>query len=87
MKEIRNKTSRPLRVSLPGGKTLHLGPAQVAQIADKAADHPGMQKLIKDGSIEILGDGERVIGTKGPGGVHEETHGSTKSFRRGQGDR
>jgi hypothetical protein len=46
-----------------------------------------MQKLIKDGSIEILGEGERVVGTKGPGTVHEETHGSGKSFRRGQGDR
>jgi hypothetical protein len=64
-----------------------LGPSQVAQIADNAAEHPGMQKLVTEGSIEILAEGERVTGTKGPGVTHEETHGSAKSFRRGQGDR
>ena len=87
MKQIRNMTSRPIRISLPGGKTLHLGPSQTAQIADKAAEHSSMQKLLKEGSIEILGDGEKVTGTKGPGVARERSQRSTKSFRRGQGDR
>ena len=87
MKEIRNKTPRPLRIQLPGGKILHLGPSQVAQIADNAAEDPAVQKLVEEGSIELLGEGERPTGSRGPGAARTETHGSGKTFRRGQGDR
>ena len=38
MRTIVNKTTRPLRVPLPGGKVLHLGPKKSGQIADPAAD-------------------------------------------------
>jgi hypothetical protein len=59
MKIVRNKTGRPLRVPLPGRKTLHLGPAQTAEVSDRALEHARLQKLVEDGSIEIVGEGER----------------------------
>ena len=65
MKTIRNKTATPLRVPLPGGKTLHLAPAKEGQVADKAVDHPGMRKLLDDGKIEIVDD--RGGGQRGGG--------------------
>ena len=87
MKQIRNKTPRPIRIGLPGGKTLHLGPTQTAQIADHAVDHHEIQKLVEEDVIEILADEERATDTRGPGVVKERTRGNIKSFRRGQGDR
>lgn len=87
MLEIQNKSSRPVRISLPGGKTLHLGPAQSAQIADNAAEHPGIQKLVADGVIEILGEGEKLTGSTDSGGAKRRTQGGAKSIRRAQGDR
>ena len=88
MKEIRNTSMAPLRVPLPGGKTLHLGPKKVAQIADNAAEHPALQKLVKAGSIEILGKGERDEGSGTTGSATGQGQGHLKStFRRGQGER
>jgi len=87
MKEIKNKTSRPLRVPLPRGKKLFLGPNMVAQIADGAAKHAELLKLVEAGSIEILGEGESPTAHSSTGTAHEQTHGSTKSFRRSSGDR
>jgi hypothetical protein len=88
MKEIRNTTARPLRVPLPGGKTLHLGPRNVAQVADTAVDHPGLKKLIEAGTIEVLGKGERVEGIGSSEGSIGHGQGVSKSpFRRGSGER
>ena len=87
MKEIRNKSSRPLRIPLPRGKSVHVGPSNVARISDSAAEHPAVQKLVAEGLIEILGDGEGVAGTRDSGMGGKQTQGNTKSFRRGQGDR
>jgi hypothetical protein len=88
VKEIRNKTTEPIRIPLPGGKVLHLGPAKVAQIADNATEHAALQRLVKAGSIEILGEGERPEGGGDAGNVPEETHGHAKTtFHRGQGER
>ena len=87
MKEIRNLTSRPVRVPLQRGKTLHLGPSQVAQVADKATELAGVQKLIADGQIEVVGDGERVATNKSTGAAKSHTQGGGKSIRRVQGDR
>ena len=36
MKVIRNLTRRPLRVPLPGGKLLHLGPGKEGRVGDDA---------------------------------------------------
>lgn len=52
--EIRNTTKRPLRVPLPGGKRLHLGPTASGQVTPKAVDHPAFQKLIEAGELEIV---------------------------------
>ena len=80
MKTIRNKTARPIRVPLPRGKVLHLGPNMDGEIADNAVEHAGLQKLVKAGTIEILGEGERVLdsGTAAPN-IPEQKHGRAKS--------
>ena len=56
MKTIRNKTPKPLRVPLPGGKTLFLGPGKDGQISTKAVEHGPLKKLVEAGDIEILDD-------------------------------
>jgi hypothetical protein len=88
MKEIRNKTGQPIRVPLPGGKTLFLGPGKQAQVADKALELGSMKKLVEAGSIEILIDGERVDGitnTTGTPGLKQDA--AKSPFRRKSGDR
>jgi hypothetical protein len=91
MKTIVNKTLQPLRVPLPGGKVLHLGPKKTGQIADGAAEHPALVKLIEAGSIELQGEGSESSAADaaggGEGGPGESTHGHAKSsvmHRRGQ---
>ena len=83
MKTIVNKTTRPLRVPLPGGKTLHLGPKKSGQIADPAADHPALRKLVEAGDIVIQGEGgaeaEGTEGSPAPDAVRGETHGRGKA--------
>ena len=46
MTTVRNKTRKPLRVPLPGGKVLHLGPGKSGQVADDAVDRPAFKKLV-----------------------------------------
>jgi len=53
MNTVINKTSRPLKVPLPGGKILRLGPGKTGQVAPKALDHPGLRKLVDAGEIEV----------------------------------
>lgn len=76
MKTVRNKTRRPLRIPIPGGKFLHLGPAKTGQIADKTAGAARFQKMVAAGEIEVLGEGpsSQAGGGKDSGG-HEATHG------------
>jgi len=69
--DIRNKTPRPLKISLPGGKVLRLGPRMTGQISPKAAQHEAVKKLLEDGVIEVIGDG----GTKGVGGSVNDSGG------------
>ena len=54
MKTIVNKTTDALRVPLPQGKVLHLGPRQKGHVAVHDADHPPLKKLIEVGQIEIF---------------------------------
>ena len=56
MKTIINKTRKPMRIGLPGGKTLHLGPARTGQISDEASQAPGIRRLVEAGEIEIVGE-------------------------------
>ena len=87
--EISNKTKRPLRVPLPGGKKLHLGPLATAKIPARADQHPPLKKLIDAGEIEIHDDA-RTQGTAGSGGgkVMSSSQGGapTRGLRR-TGDR
>jgi hypothetical protein len=88
MREIRNKTNRPIRIPLPGGKTLFLGPGKDAQISDKAALNKSLLSLAEEGSIEIMGEGERADGNTGAASTAEQAQGRAKSpFRRRTGDR
>jgi hypothetical protein len=73
MKTIKNKAHQSLRVPLPQGKILHLGPNQTGQVAD--LDHPPLQKLIEAGELEVIDDGGRGRGG-GPGAGGEAVHSS-----------
>lgn len=76
MKEIVNRTPRPIQVPLPGGKRLHLGPGKTGQVSDKAAEHPALLRLIEDETIAFTGDSEQHAAGRAPSGVgHESTHG------------
>ena len=57
LKTIQNKTARPMRVPLPRGKTIHLGPHKTGEIADRASEHPPLVKLVEAGDLEIIGEG------------------------------
>ena len=89
MKEVKNTTHGPLKISLPRGKTLHLGPLKTGQIAAAAVEHPPVKKLIEAGSLEIVGDGSQ--GGDTPGGdanvVHESTHGKGHQVVHHKGER
>ena len=53
MKTVRNKTNKPLRIRLPGGKTLFLGATKRAQLREEALEHPPVKKLLDAGDIEV----------------------------------
>lgn len=72
MKTIVNKTPLPLRVPLPGGKVLHLGPSKSGQVADGAVEHSGLKKLVDAGKIEVQGEGQG--GATGDGGGGDSPH-------------
>jgi len=54
MKTIRNLTRKPVKIPLPGGKSLRLGPNRDGTIQDKAADHAAVLAMVEDGTIAIF---------------------------------
>jgi hypothetical protein len=89
MKNVSNKTQRPISVPLPRGKTLHLGPGRTGQIASSACDYAPLKKLVDTDQIEILDDRHDVAA--GAGGVNtgrswSAPHASGNASRR-SGDR
>jgi hypothetical protein len=89
MKTIKNKTNKPIRVPLPRGKTVHLGPAKSGQITTEAAEHPALKKMIEAGEIEVIDDGgaDATSGMGGAGGSGaRHGHGGSGVMRR-SGDR
>lgn len=88
MKTIKNKTNRPLRVPLPRGKTVHLGPAKSGQITAEAAEYTGLKKMIDAGEIELFDEesGPEGAGGGGPRGHAAQGHGAGGVNRR-SGDR
>ena len=89
MKTITNKTNKPIRIPLAGGKILHLGPLKTGQIADTAAERPAIKKLLKAGEIEILDEGQHSQGGADSGGASpESSHGHPQNTSlRSRGDR
>ncbi len=86
--DIINKTKGALRVPLPGGKRLFLGPGRTGQISPKAADHPPLKKLIEDGDVEIVGGGRsQGTGDSGGGGVSSSQSRPSSGGVRHTGDR
>jgi len=67
MKTVTNKTKKPLRISLPGGRTLFLGVTQRAPLRDDALNHPAVKKLIEAGDIEVFDGGAVQHGSAGGG--------------------
>ena len=57
-KMIVNKTLGSLKVPLPRGKSLHLGPNQEGHISPYDADHPPLKELIEAGKVEITDDSD-----------------------------
>ncbi|MBI5506443.1 MAG: hypothetical protein HY899_16755 [Deltaproteobacteria bacterium] len=89
MRSIKNLSAAPLRVPLPGGKTLHLGPGESGSIRDEAAEHPALHKLAEAGTLEVgastPGTGVAQAGSgRGPGGGY--AHGKSSAPRK-SGDR
>ena len=58
-----------MSVPLPRGKVLHLGPGKSGTIASNAVEHPGLQKLVAGGEIEITGEGSAPAGGFAGGGA------------------
>jgi len=82
VKAISNKTHQPLRVPLPGGRTLRLGPGQTGEITSNAVDHPPLKKMIDAGTIEVVADGRAAVDALPGGG---SSGGARKSFAPGGG--
>jgi hypothetical protein len=71
MKTVINKTQAPLRVALPAGKFLRLGPGKSGQIRDEDSDGDAITKLVESGALEIH-QGEIHTGSGATtGGVHK----------------
>ena len=76
MKTIVNKTRRPIRVRLHGGKVLHLGPSKTGQISDEASQEATVRRLVDAGEISILSESPQSVAETGnPGIVPESPHG------------
>ena len=73
--KIVNKTRKPLRIHLHGGKVLHLGPGKTGEIAAEAAEEPTIRRLVKAKEIELVGGGEHGQDDAGGPGVKEATRG------------
>ena len=89
MKTVVNKTRTPIKVPLPRGKALHLGPGKRGQVRDDAVKHAALKKLVDAAEIESIegGDRDKMV-TGETGGPHEVTSGRGKSsFRQKTGDR
>jgi hypothetical protein len=59
MRVVVNKTSKPLKIRLPQGKTLHLGPRKEGQVTPQALESPGVKRLVESGELAILDYGSQ----------------------------
>jgi hypothetical protein len=86
--DIINKTKKPLRIPLPGGKKLFLGPGKTGQVNAKALQHPPLAKLVEAGDVESGGTTAAPQGGGANKGGHSTglRHGATGAMRQ-SGDR
>jgi len=76
MKTVVNRSRTPIKIHLPGGKTLHIGPGRTGQVSDSACERPSFAKLVESGEIEIVGEGEAASSNPGTSpSVQKSTHG------------
>ena len=57
MRTIRNRTPRPLKLSLHDDHALHLGPNKTGQLSDRDVERPSVRRAIERGDVELVGDG------------------------------
>lgn len=69
MKSLHNKTPKPIRLSLPGGKTLFLGGLRQANVQESALEHPPIKKLIEAGTLEVVEGTGTKRGASGGGSL------------------
>jgi hypothetical protein len=84
MPTILNKTARPLRVPLPGGKLLRLAPRRSGAVAPKALKHPALLAMVESGDIEITEAGHSAGNISGGnrGLSSSKGHDPDKTMRR-----
>lgn len=88
MTSVVNKTRKSIRIPLPGGKSLFLGPGKTGQIADRAAEAPAVKKLIEAGEIEVQSEGSQAVSSTRGGTGKASSHGhAPKTMPRSSGDR
>jgi hypothetical protein len=89
MKTVVNKTRKPIKIPLPQGKALHLGPGKTGQVRDDAVERTALKKLIDAGEVQIVEGGELdKAATGGTASPHRVSQGHGKSsFRQKTGDR
>ena len=89
MRTIVNKTHRPLKVRLPQGRVLHLGPLKEGRVPPQALESPGIKKLVEAGDLEVMGSESRSSSaTRGTGNAATDTLGHHPSTAvRSRGDR
>jgi len=76
IKNVINRTRKPIRISLPGGKTLYLGLAGRGQVPDDALERPALRKLIEAGEIEVIEpDSRPAAADEGPIPMRRSTQG------------
>ena len=75
MKTVLNRTSRPIRVSLPTGGILHLGPHREGHIQDRAVEGAGLQRRLRVGDIQIFDSESDESQSGGVEVMQVETHG------------
>ena len=89
MRRVVNATHRPLKIHLPQGKVLHLGPHKEGQIAPHAVESPGVKKLVEAGELELIADeGGAESRTTVQASASPDTHGHHPDTSvRNRGDR
>jgi hypothetical protein len=89
IRTVINKTLRPVKIPLPGGKTLFLGPSRRGQVSDDALERPAFQKLVESGDIEVLDEKHPLVAEdKMSARTHRSTRGQQGFKNQGRkGDR